>query len=562
MAIEVASLKATLGLDTSEFDTKSQQVGGKMGGLGGRIKSGLGGAAVLGAGMAVAAIAGIGVAAWNMAGDVEGASRRMKEELGLTADEADAMTDKARAIYTDGFGDSLDDTTTALIETRKQLKGLNENELTDITKRAMHIGEAFDADLNQVLNSTNVLMEEMGLSAKESLDFITKGFQDGLNNGGDFLDSIGEYGNLFGDGQATAAQFFSTLETGLSGGVLGTDKIGDAFKEFQIRFAEGNEDLKEGLGTIGLDYDTLRAGIEDGSLTMMTVFGQVAEAAGEIGAESLEGREALGKLGTQFEDLSSKVAEVDIGATKLDEIIGSSDALLERQRNIGERWEIIKRKSLDSLTPIGEKLLEVGEAGMDWIDDFLVAAQPMMNEFKAAWDATLAVALPILEDSMSRINEAFGLSNEEMTLMDGALWALDKVLKSVVIGLKGVAIASQAFAWMAEKIGEAYGIAKDLWSQIKQIWDLLGSGDADWLGGLQGWASGIKDTWGGLQFAEGGVVPGAMGAPQLAMVHGGETIIPAGQSTSNTINITINGAGNANETRNGVLSALRAAGMA
>jgi hypothetical protein len=30
-----------------------------------------------------------------------------------------------------------------------------------------------------------------------------------------------------------------------------------------------------------------------------------------------------------------------------------------------------------------------------------------------------------------------------------------------------------------------------------------------------------------LGFAEGGVVPGPMGAPRLAVVHGGETVIPA-----------------------------------
>ncbi len=30
-------------------------------------------------------------------------------------------------------------------------------------------------------------------------------------------------------------------------------------------------------------------------------------------------------------------------------------------------------------------------------------------------------------------------------------------------------------------------------------------------------------------FAEGGLVPGALGSPMLAMVHGGETVIPAGR---------------------------------
>ena len=40
-------------------------------------------------------------------------------------------------------------------------------------------------------------------------------------------------------------------------------------------------------------------------------------------------------------------------------------------------------------------------------------------------------------------------------------------------------------------------------------------------------------------YSSGGVVPGAIGQPQLAIVHGGETIIPANESMGNvSINFT------------------------
>jgi len=41
------------------------------------------------------------------------------------------------------------------------------------------------------------------------------------------------------------------------------------------------------------------------------------------------------------------------------------------------------------------------------------------------------------------------------------------------------------------------------------------------------------------KFAAGGIVPGPIGKPQLAVVHGGEEIIPAGRSAPKTANITI-----------------------
>lgn len=44
-------------------------------------------------------------------------------------------------------------------------------------------------------------------------------------------------------------------------------------------------------------------------------------------------------------------------------------------------------------------------------------------------------------------------------------------------------------------------------------------------------------------FAAGGVVPGAFGEPQLAIVHGGETVVPAGRGGGNTYHIEVNGIG-------------------
>ena len=43
-------------------------------------------------------------------------------------------------------------------------------------------------------------------------------------------------------------------------------------------------------------------------------------------------------------------------------------------------------------------------------------------------------------------------------------------------------------------------------------------------------------------FQQGGKVPGPLGAPLHAIVHGGETVVPAGRSMGNVVvNVTING---------------------
>jgi tape measure domain-containing protein len=45
-------------------------------------------------------------------------------------------------------------------------------------------------------------------------------------------------------------------------------------------------------------------------------------------------------------------------------------------------------------------------------------------------------------------------------------------------------------------------------------------------GGFAGMAGSLASWWGGLSFDTGGVVPGSLGQPHLAMVHAGETILP------------------------------------
>jgi len=49
-------------------------------------------------------------------------------------------------------------------------------------------------------------------------------------------------------------------------------------------------------------------------------------------------------------------------------------------------------------------------------------------------------------------------------------------------------------------------------------------------------------------FQAGGIIPGAIGEPRLVVAHGGESIVPPGQSSIN-LNMTINASGGVDEER-------------
>ena len=135
----------------------------------------------------------------------------------------------------------------------------------------------FGTDLQSILGATRTLMTEFGLTGDEAMAVITAGFERGLDTSGDFLDSIGEYSNLFADNGATVEEFFSLLDSGLGGGALGTDKASDAFKEFGIRIREVSDEVFGPDGTLrGMLSDQeitdLQEGMRKGTISVADAY--------------------------------------------------------------------------------------------------------------------------------------------------------------------------------------------------------------------------------------------------------------------------------------------------
>jgi hypothetical protein len=95
------------------------------------------------------------------------------------------------------------------------------------------------------------------------------------------------------------------------------------------------------------------------------------------------------------------------------------------------------------------------------------------------------------------------------------------------IGVKMIQSLISAISGFAGSVGAA------LWNLIPQPFKGWISGAASFVGGV---ASGISAGVGRLLgFQEGGIVPGPLGSPVPAIVHGGEEIIPHGRSSGTTI---------------------------
>lgn len=194
-----------------------------------------------------APLAGLGIAAGLVASDTEGATARIRNSLGLTADEAENLMGVAKTIYKEGFGESFDDVQTALIQTKQNIRSVADEDLSDITTQAMVLANTFDSEVNEVTRAGYNIMEGFGLTSREAFDIMAHGAQNGLNFSNELFDNLSEYAPLFGKMGFSAEEYFQLLEKGSAMGVYNLDYINDVMKEFQIRVKDGSKATSDAM---------------------------------------------------------------------------------------------------------------------------------------------------------------------------------------------------------------------------------------------------------------------------------------------------------------------------
>lgn len=576
MAVTVASLKAVLSLDKEQFE---KGLAGAKSGLS-SFGKGIATGAVAGVGAGIAAVgagmAATGTAAVNLATDIDQATRDIQGSLGVTEDKAKQLGDVAKNVFANNFGESVQDTGKVVANLAKQMPDLDGQELQTAAQNAYMLSDAFGADLDKSVNASATLMKQFGLTQQEAFDFMASGFQKGLDSSGDFLDSIGEYSNLFAQNGFAAEEFFSAMETGVQGGVLGTDKIADAFKEAGIKIQEVSDDTLDSLELIGVNVDKLYQGLISGDTTAADALKEILPAINAI--EDPIARNAMGVkiFGTMWEDLgSSAFTGLDLAKTGLNDMDGAMQALNAQYENFSALSSEVWRELLIALQPAAEEFLRLANEAMPFVKEVMAEVAPVVQSFAAEFGEKLGPALQIIVNSLNRIGEALGLTNGEMSGAEMIAAALGVALDVLVTALEATAVGFHLLSGYVETISK---IVKDFNGFVERgvrgWWDAadalramadaaadlvasnIGSGS---LGGnllniaTGGISGGIGKLFG---FATGGTVPGQMGQPQLAIVHGGEHIIPVNGNTGGGINITI-GSVSASSDSNSVDEAIR-----
>jgi phage-related minor tail protein len=373
-----------LSVSMEETGTKLQATGEKMKNVGGKLSAGI-----------TAPLLAVGAGAVAVAIQFDESQAKIQAALGVTSEEADKLKDSAQAVWKDGFGESLDEVTDALIRVKQNMKGVSDSsEIEKITRDALSLAKAFDSDVNEVTRAGNNLMKAFGTTSEESFDLMASGAQNGLNFSNEMFDNLSEYSGLFGKMGFSAEEYFQLLVNGSKEGVYNLDYINDVMKENQIRLKDGSKLTSDSMSHLSKSTQNLWKEYQKGNGTVKDVSNAVLKELKGMDDQTLANNIGVGLYGTKWEDLEAKAMySLTTVGDEMGNVTGTMDKLAEAQdKTFGQRWNETLRTAQSALLPVGEILLDIAE---EWLPKLSAAAEDALQWFEDLGEDGQKTALAI-----------------------------------------------------------------------------------------------------------------------------------------------------------------------
>lgn len=388
-----------------------------------------------------------GAAVGKFAIDAENSMAMLQGQLGLTAEETERLQEVAQNVYENGYGDSIESCVADLALLRQNVRESKDwtDDMTQSTLEQIEtITALFDTNADEVTRTVQV-MKSSGLieNVSEGLDIITYGFQNGANYSGEMLDTLREYSPQFVKLGLDADSAMQLMIQGAENGAFNLDKIGDALKELSIRVVDGSDTTVQGFEAMGLSADEMAQKFATGGDTAKAAFQETLEGLASIEDPVERNIAGVNLFGTMWEDLGETVilslADVEGG---LEGVEGATERAGEGLNNtFSARATSLAREFKDSLLPLGEALLDIGEDILpevkEGVEDFADMMEDMDSETAKnviTFGALAAAAGPVIKTISGGISVYTKLSS----VLGGASKALG------VFGSSQAAVAAAA----------------------------------------------------------------------------------------------------------------------
>lgn len=436
-----------LGNEIENSGNQAESAGGKfsglsgiLGGLGGAMSTGIAAVGTAAAAIGTAVVAGLGYTV-SQADAAKGAMNDFCAATGTAKEDAEAYRQVMENIYNGNYGEGFEDIAAAMTEIKQQAGDLGADELEKMTTNALTLRDTFDMDVAESTRAATQLMQQFGLTSTEAYNLIAQGAQNGLNQNGDLLDVINEYSNQYSQAGLSAEDMFNSIQNGAETGVWSIDKMGDAFKEFNIRMNDGT--ANEYLTSLGLNADEVVGKFQAGGDSAAEAMSQISEALQNCDNETLQYQAGVGLMGTMWEDMGAdactSLMNVEGQISKTADAMGQINAV--KYDTFGEAMQGAGRILQTSfIMPIGEQALPIFSKFANELQSGAAAAGGDIGKLADSFGTALKNMVGGLADMLPQIATfavelVQGLADGIVTNAPTIVQAGVDVIKSLVDGL-------------------------------------------------------------------------------------------------------------------------------
>jgi phage-related minor tail protein len=461
-----------------EFEGPAEEGGKKSGeafgnGFGGAFKGMLAAGAILGGATLLAG-------AFSLAMEQADLPGIMKSQFGLTEEAASASAETAANVYANGWGASIGEVGLAVGEVERQLSQLGKGgDVEALTTNAQALADVFGQDVSSVITSAGQLVKT-GLvpDMQSAFDLMAVGFQNGLDSGGDLLDTLTEYSVQFQTLGLDATTALGLVNQGLSAGARNSDLVADAIKEFAIRSIDGTEGVAAGFEALGLSSEEMVATFAAGGPEAAAAFDTVLDRLREMEDPVARDAAAVALFGTQAEDLNEALYALDPSeaAAGLGEVSGAAQEVSDTVGGgLQAQLDTLSRSFNDDLAGALSFLMPLFQVLLTILKPLLPLLIP------------LAIAIGVLVVVQWAWNAALAASPITWIIL-GIVALIAIIILLVVHWDTVVAAIGIAWDWLKEKAGV-------VWGAIADFFVMIGTKIADFFIGI--W-EGIKSFFVGI----------------------------------------------------------------
>lgn len=251
----------------------------------------------------------------------------------------------------------------------EQFTGLAGEELTNYRDEVQAVADTYGKDFKDVLQSTNSLAQQFGISYDEAINVIKDGFVAGADVSEQFLDTVKEYPAFFREAGLSASEFVAISTEATKAGVFG-DKGVDAIKEATIRMREMTTATDEALAGIGLSGQEIQDAMANGTMTAFDAIQLVSEKISELPETSSE-------VGTAVADIFGGAGE-DAGLQYIKTLKDIEVNLDDVKGKAGE-YAQLQEEYLDSEVELQKATNQLFGSSGTFYDDLLTKGKTFIN---------------------------------------------------------------------------------------------------------------------------------------------------------------------------------------